>query len=313
MKAITLKEIGSVENLAIADLPMPIPEPDEILIEVKAISINPSETYLRKDKTNHWIFGDDSPVILGWDVSGVVTVVGKNVSGFAVGDEVFGVIRHPGHGKAYAEYAVAPAAHMAHKPANVSHEQAAAATLAALTALQPIQKVTIKPGQKVLITGAGGGVGHFAVQLAKHFGAYVIALASGARREFVLGLGADDFIDYQTQRFEHLVSNVDLVIEAAKVDGHLLRSLEVVKPGGSLISLWSYITADEAAKASKLGVNAFFNMVLSSGKDMKVIAELLRSQAIVPHVSKVFRLAEVARAHAEIEKNHTQGKIVLIP
>ena len=143
MKAVILKGTGGVENLVVTELPVPAPGPDEILIQVKAISINPAETYLRKDGTNHWIFGNDSPIILGWDVSGVVTALGNGVSGFTVGDEVFGVIRHPGHGKAYAEYAVAPAGHMAHKPINVSHEQAAAATLAALTALQPMQKVSI--------------------------------------------------------------------------------------------------------------------------------------------------------------------------
>ncbi|MBT1711013.1 NADP-dependent oxidoreductase [Fulvivirgaceae bacterium PWU5] len=313
MKAIILRDIGGVENLQLVELPLPQPGVDEILINVKAIGVNPADTFLRKDRQHHHIFGNDTPIILGWDVSGVVTKTGPGVEKFNVGDEVFGMIRHPGHGKAYAEYAVAPVSHMALKPANVSHEKAAAASLAALTALQPIQKVKIKPGQRVLVTGAGGGVGHFAVQLANYFGAYVIGVASGSKRQFVLDQGAHEFIDYQMDRFEQVISPVDLVIEAVKSDEHVLQSLEAVKPGGSLISLWSSITDQISGKAKVLGVNAFYNMVVSSGDDMAFIAKLLNDGSLRPHISAIYPLAHVAAAHLQLEKNNTQGKLVLVP
>jgi NADPH:quinone reductase-like Zn-dependent oxidoreductase len=313
MKAIILKDIGGVENLQLVELPLPQPGVDEVLINVKAIGVNPADTFLRKDRQYHHIFGNDTPIILGWDVSGVVTKTGPGVEKFNVGDEIFGMIRHPGHGKAYAEYAVAPVSHMALKPANVSHEKAAAASLAALTALQPIQKVKIKPGQRVLVTGAGGGVGHFAVQLANYFGAYVIGVASGSKRQFVLDQGAHEFIDYQIDRFEQVISPVDLVIEAVKSDEHVLQSLQAVKPGGSLISLWSSITDQISGKAKALGVNAFYNMVVSSGDDMAFIAKLLNDGSLRPHISAIYPLAHVAAAHLQLEKNNTQGKLVLVP
>lgn len=308
-----LKDTGGVENLHLVELPLPQPGVDEILINVKAIGVNPTDTFLRKDRRHHYIFGNDTPIILGWDVSGVVAKTGEGVTKFNVGDEVFGMIRHPGHGKAYAEYAVAPVSHMALKPANVSHEKAAAASLAALTALQPIRKATIKPGQRVLVTGAGGGVGHFAVQLAKYFGAYVIGVASGSKRQFVLDQGAHEFVDYQVHRFEHVISPVDLVIEAVKSDEHVLRSLEAVRRGGSLISLWSAVTEPVSAKAKALGVNAFYNMVVSSGDDMELIATLLSNGSLRPHISAIYPLEHVAEAHLQLERNNTQGKLVLVP
>jgi NADPH:quinone reductase-like Zn-dependent oxidoreductase len=313
MKAVILRDVGGVENLHLVELPLPQPGTDEILINVKAIGVNPTDTFLRQDSKHHYIFGKDSPIILGWDVSGVVTTIGRGVQKFKVGDEVFGMIRHPGHGKAYAEYAVAPVSHMALKPTNVSHEKAAAASLAALTALQPIQKVGIKPGQRVLVTGAGGGVGHFAVQLAKYFGAYVIGVASGGKRQFVLDQGADEFFDYQAGRFEQTISPVDLVIEAVKRDENVLQSLEAVKYGGNLISLWSSVTDAVSSKAKTLGINAFYNMVISSGDDMEFIAKLLADGALRPHVSAIYPLEHVAAAHLQLERNNTQGKLVLVP
>jgi len=313
MKAVILKGTGGVENLELVDLPLPEPGADEILIHVRAIGVNPTDTFLRKSSKHHYIFGNDSPIILGWDVSGVVTKVGEGVVKFRPGDEVFGMIRHPGHGRAYAEFVSAPASHMALKPASVSHEKAAAASLAALTALQPIRKVHIHPGQRVLVTGAGGGVGHFAVQLAKYFGAHVIGVASGSKRLFVLDQGADEFIDYHAQPFERVVEPVDLVVEAVKDDVHVLRSLEAIVRGGSLISLWSSIHDEVARKAEELGVHAFYNMVVSNGADMEFLASLLHTGALKPHVSAIYPLADVALAHLHIEKNNTQGKIVLVP
>ncbi|MET0636867.1 MAG: NADP-dependent oxidoreductase [Chitinophagaceae bacterium] len=311
MKAVVLSGHGGIETLKLADIPVPEIKPDEVLIEVKAIAINPADTLVRANHSLDWIFNGETNKILGWDVSGVVIKTGSAVDLFTEGDDVFGTINHPGHGRAYAEFVAAPASHLALKPINITHETAAAATLAALTSLQPMQKVGVHKGDRVLITAAGGGVGHFAVQLAKYFGAYVIALASGAKRDFVLSLGADEFVDYKTQKFEDVIQNVDVAVEGVKSDGHILRTLHTVKRGGTLISLWSQITPEEADTAAKLGVHAFYNAIQSSGTDMQLIAELLSSGVLRPHISEVYTLKDISLAHAAIEKNNTQGKIIV--
>lgn len=307
----TINGHGGVENFAMALVPIPQIKDDEVLVRTKAVSINPADTIVRSNKEVSWVFGSHQPLIPGWDISGEVVGVGTRVTDFKIGDEVFGALRHPYIGRTYAEYVAAPASDLAHKPANISHEQAAAATLAALTALQPIQKIGIKKGDRVLVTAAGGGVGHFAVQFAKYFGAHVIALASNAKKNFLISLGADEFVDYQQGSFEQRIEDVDLVIEAVKQDGHIQRTMQVVKPGGSLISLWSHVNSDEKAEADRLNVNAFYNMVLSNGQDMKFIAKLLTEAELVPHVAETYPLEAMADAHREIEKGHTQGKIII--
>lgn len=302
---------GGVENFAMALVPIPQIKDDDVLVRTKAISINPADTIVRSNKEVSWVFGNDRPLIPGWDISGEVVGVGSRVTDFKIGDEVFGALRHPYIGRTYAEYVAAPASDLAHKPTNITHEQAAAATLAALTALQPIQKIGIKKGDRVLVTAAGGGVGHFAVQFAKYFGAQVVALASNAKKDFVTSLGADEFVDYQQGRFEDRIADVDLVVEAVKQDGHIQRSMQVIKPGGSLISLWSHVNSEEKAMADHLNVNAFYNMVLSNGQDMNFIARLLAEEKLVPHIAATYPLEAMADAHREIEKGHTQGKIIV--
>lgn len=307
----TIKGHGGVENFAMALLPIPQIKENEVLVRTKAISINPADAIVRSNKDVSWVFGSDQPLIPGWDISGEVVGVGTKVADFKIGDQVFGALRHPYIGRTYAEYVAAPEGDLAHKPSNISHEQAAAATLAALTALQPMIKVGIKDGDRVLITAAGGGVGHFAVQFAKYFGAHVIALASIGKKDFVTSLGADEFVDYQQGRFEQQIADVDLVVEAVKQDRHIQRSMQVVKPGGSLISLWSHVNDEEKAEADRRNVNAFYNMVLSNGQNMKFIANLLEENRLVPHISASYPLEAMADAHREIEKGHTQGKIVV--
>lgn len=311
MQAVILKKQGGVENFVLATVPLPEIKRDEVLIKTKAISINPADAIVRENEHVSWIFGDQRPLILGWDISGEIVAIGSDVREYKVGDNVFGVIRHPGIGRTYAEYVAAPAADISLKPDNVTHQEAAAATLAALTALQPMQKVGVKRGDRVLVTAAGGGVGHYAVQLAKYYGAHVIALASGAKKEFVLGLGADEFIDYQSQVFNETLSNVDLVVHAVRNEGHVVRSLDVLRKGGTLISLWSNISEQERNKAAERGVHAFYNAIRSSGADMRLVATLLENGTLRSHVSREFTLFDMAEAHLEIEKGHTQGKIVI--
>ena len=233
MKAIEIKNGGGVENLVDTQIEIPTVSEGEVLIKVKAISINPVDYKARESEGMlNAVLGPEKPWILGWDISGKVEALGENVTGYKVGDSVFGMINFPGHGKAYAEYVAAPITHIAKKPENVTDEEAAAATLAALTAWQAIvTNAKIKKGDRVLIHGAAGGVGHYAVQFAKHLGAYVIGTASARNREFVLGLGADEFIDYQTQSFENEVSNLDFVFDLFG-DAIFDKSVQTVKKGG---------------------------------------------------------------------------------
>lgn len=316
MKAIILQAHGDASNLVLAEVKVPVAKTGEVLIEVKAVAINPSDTYIRKEESLDYIFGDERPRIMGWDVSGIIAAVGEDVDKFKVGDEVFGAINfpghnHSGHGKGYAEFATAPVTDLAIKPANISFEEAAGATMAALTAWQPLSKAGIKPGDRVLIAPAGGGVGHYAVQIAKHFGAYVIGIASARKRDFVLSLGADEVIDYTTQRFEDIITPVDVVLDGLRGD-HIARSLTVVKPGGRLITLYTPIAGTPLEELAKeMGVNAYYNTVHGSGEDMEKLAGLLADGELKSYISKTFRLEETADAHREMELDNAQGKIVI--
>ena len=190
MKAVILKEAGPAENLELVELPKPVINEYEVLIRTEAFSINPVDIKTRIGKSLYNELKNQNPfIILGWDVSGVVEEVGKEVTQFKVGDEVFGMVNFPGHGKTYAEYVAAPAVDLALKPANILHEEAAAATLAALTAWQVlVTHGKVSKGQKIVIQAASGGVGHYAVQIAKYLGAYVIGTSSSINKTFLLNL-----------------------------------------------------------------------------------------------------------------------------
>jgi NADPH:quinone reductase-like Zn-dependent oxidoreductase len=309
MKAITLKESGEVNNLIITDIPTPDLNPDEVLIHIKAISINPVDAKTRSGKGLYGRLKDDNPLILGWDISG--TVLQSNSSLFKKGDEVFGMVNFPGHGKSYAEYVAAPASHLAIKPKNITHNEAAGATLAALTAWQAlITNAKIKKGDRVLIHAAAGGVGHFAVQMAKHVGAYVIGTSSAANKDFVLSLGADEHIDYKTQAFEEAVKDIDFVLDTIGGE-NIDRSLEIIVKGGTLISLPTGLNEGVTEKAKAKNVNGYFMLVQSNGNDMQSIAELLESKIIKSHVSKVFAFTQMPEAHTHIESGRTVGKIII--
>jgi NADPH:quinone reductase-like Zn-dependent oxidoreductase len=248
---------------------------------------------------------------LGWDISGEITEVGADVTGFKPGDEVFAMIAFPQSGKAYAEYVKAKADELALKPAGVSHEEAAAATLAALTAWQAFHtNAPVKPGDRVLIHAASGGVGHYAVQIAKHLGAYVIATSSAANRDFVLGLGADEHIDYKAQPFETATGDIDFVLDT--IGGEYIdRSLQVMKKGGTIISIVSGMNETVTPKANALGINGHNTRVKPNAENMSTIAGLLQKGIIKSHVSKVFPFEQMADAHLQLESGRTVGKVVL--
>lgn len=310
MKAIILDEFGSATNLHLSNLPIPEINNEEVLIKINSISINPVDIKTREGKG---MAGGikERPIILGWDISGEVTET--NSSHFKKGDEVFGMVNFPGHAKAYAEYIAAPANQVVLKPSNISHNEAAAACLAALTAWQNMTehyKVTM--GQRVLIHAGSGGVGHFAVQIAKHLGAYVVATSSEENKRFVLSLGADEHIDYKAVNFEDETGDIDFVLNMLGSDiGE--RSLSVIKNGGAIISIASAITDAIKEKAQQKQIKAQQTMVKSSGHDMRQLADLLEDDKLRSHVSQVFALDDIQKAHAQIESGRTIGKIVVKP
>jgi NADPH:quinone reductase-like Zn-dependent oxidoreductase len=311
MKAYTLNEAGGVENLVLSEIEQPNPKADEVLVEIKAISINPVDVKVRAvEEVLNMIVGTERPVILGWDIAGKVTAVGENVTQFEPGDSVFGMVNFPGHGKGYAEYVAAPKSHLAKMPANTSFEDAAATTLAALIALQVLQP-RVKQGDRVLIHAGSGGVGHFAIQIAKHLGAYVVSTSSAKNRDFVMSLGADEHIDYREQKFEEVVSDIDFVLDG--MGGEVLEnSLKVVKDGGKIVSLPTHEIPEEVtAYAEQHNIDVSFFMVQSNGADMNTLKGMLETGVLKPHVSKTFAFEEMADAHAQIESGRTVGKVIV--
>jgi NADPH:quinone reductase-like Zn-dependent oxidoreductase len=308
MKAIILKDFGGVDQLEHADLPVPEIKEGEVLVQVKAISINPVDAKARAGKAFAEMLMEEKPIILGWDISGVVKE--STSPFFTEGDDVFGLIRFPGHGRAYAEYVSAPAEHLALKPENITHEQAAAATLAPLTAWQAFSDFgRLRPGQRVLIHAGAGGVGHYAVQIARHIGAFVVATASAENKDFVLSLGANEFIDYKTQRFEEVAKDIDFVLDTVSAE-NAERSLSLLRKGGTLIATAGLSDATKE-KAKARGVFALGMKVQSAGEDMQHIAQLLEEGEIRSEVSRVFPFTQMGDAHLQVETGRTRGKVVV--
>ena len=311
MKAIILQEFGGIENLLMTELALPVILENEVLIEVKAISINPVDVRTRSGMAMADHLKHNNPLILGWDISGIVIDTGAKVSKFKKGDNVFGMVNFLGHGKGYAEYVAASENHLTHKPSNISHEEAAAATLAALTALQLlVHYAKIKPGNRILILAASGGVGHYAIQIAKYLGAHVIGVSSAKNKDFVLGLGADEHIAYDEQLFEDVVCEVDFVLDAFAKDS-LYQSLKVVKRGGLIISLLPMISEDVLQKAKEKNVEVHYSLVKSNGTDIEAIATLLEKGVLKSYVSKSFSFDKMGEAHIEMETGKTVGKIIV--
>lgn len=311
MKTILLQNPGPASTaFTYSETPKPVPAPNEVLVKTHAISINPVDAKTRDGKGIYGRIKDQSPLVLGWDLSGIVEAVGDEVVDFKAGDAVFGMINFPGHGRAYAEYVAAPADQLALKPHNISHQEAAAATLAALTAYQVLRKY-IKAGDRVLIQSAAGGVGHFAVQIAKILGASVTAITSTKNLDFVEGLGADDVIDYTKQPFESVAKDFDFALDTLSGD-MLYRTIPTVKRGGDIISLPSAGFSDDMVEAGqKAGINIGFQMVQSNGQDMKQIADWLASGQLKAEVAQTFPFNQMAKAHLAVESGRTRGKIVV--
>ena len=309
MKTIQLQKAGMDTPLLIMEAEIPVPTTGEVLIKIRAFSINPVDIKTRKGRGLYPKIRDKSPLVLGWDVSGEIVETGESVQGFHKGDEVFGMVNFPGHGKAYAEYVVAPASHLARKPTNISHSEAAASTLAALTAYQNLSG-NIHPEDKVFIHAAAGGVGHFAVQMAKIMGAYTIGTASGKNEEFLASIGLDQFINYREQKFEELVSGVDFVLDAVG-DETLRRSFEMVKEGGKIVSIVTHDSDAFKKLAEKKNVSFDRTMVKSNGNHMQQIAAWLEEEKLKANVFKEYAFEDIEEAHRQVNSGSTRGKVVV--
>lgn len=307
MRAISQATHGTPEVLEQVLLPRPVPGPGQVLVAVRAAGVNPTDWKHRAAG----LFLDRLPLVLGWDVSGVVEAVGFGVTLFKPGDEVFGMLPYPHGVGSHAEYVTGPARAFAAKPAGIDHVQAGALPLAALTAYQAIVDTAgVRSGQRVLIHAAAGGVGHLAVQIAKARGAYVIGTASAPKHAFVRSIGADEVIDYRTTDFRDAVQDVDMVLDPLSGDTRA-RSLDVLRPGGVLVSILPGGDPDEAARAAARGVRVESLLVEADHTGMNAVAELAASGALRAHIEAVFPLAEAAKAHALGETDRTTGKIVL--
>lgn len=328
MKAIRLHEFGGPEVLIYENAPKPSLKAGEVLVKVMAVGVNPPDWYLRgglKMLPPEWRPEIPLPTIPGTDISGVVEAVAQDVKSFAIGDEVYGMIRFPSFGDscAYAEYVAAPVSDLALKPKGIDHLHAAGAPMAVLTAWQflierghdvpnPLQPNLHSPipleGKKVLINGAAGGVGHYAVQLAKWKGAYVIAVASAKHEALLLELGADEFIDYTKTAPEEVINDLDLVLDTlgGPTTGRFLRTL---KPGGALFPV--FLGFSDQEEAAERGVNVSISQVRSSGVQLNEIGHLFDTGIIRTVIDSVFPLEDAAKAHERASQGHIQGKIVL--
>ncbi|NJP69343.1 NADP-dependent oxidoreductase [Streptomyces sp. C1-2] len=312
MRAVTQKEFGGREVLSVGEVARPEPLPTEVLVRVHAAGVNPVDW---KTREGQGMAGLQSlPLTLGWDVSGVVEEVGFGVTTLAPGDEVYGMPWFPRAAGGYAEYVTAPARQWARKPASLDHVHAAAVPLAALTAWQILTDTArVRAGQRVLITAAAGGVGHFAVQFARHLGAHVIGTAGAGRHAWLKELGAQETIDYTTTRFEEAASDVDVVVDLVgdTHDDTSTRALKVLRPDGLLVAVPGGVSPELAAAARAAGVRATGYLVEPDGPALTTIAGLIDAGEVSVEVADTFPLERAAEAHAQGETGRTRGKLVL--
>ena len=297
---------GGPEVLQWEDAPRPRVERGEVLIRVHAAGVNPLDWKVRAGLLNGSV-QHRLPLIPGWDVSGVVDEVGAGVSRFKKGEEVF-AMSDPTRDGAYADYIAVREAAVAMKPKSLHHVRAAATPVSALTAWRSLFDLGhLQSGQRILIHGGSGGVGYFAVQLAKWKGAHVLTTASTKNQELLRKLGADEFIDYTNQKFEHVARRIDMVLDT--IGGETQeRSWPVLEKGGVLISL---LQPPSKEKANQFGVRGMMCSVQPDGAQLRHIAKLIDSAKLRPTIDRILPLSEARRAHELSQNGHVHGKIVL--
>jgi NADPH:quinone reductase-like Zn-dependent oxidoreductase len=306
MKAIEIYHYGGPEELKYEDAEVPAINSDDVLVRVFASGVNPVDWKIRQG--DHRSGQDPSlPRILGWDFSGVIEKVGSSVKEWKVGDEVYGRPDLTRNGT-YAEFVAVRAGEIGRKPKSIDHKTAAGVALAASTAWQGLfEHGGLQSGQSVLIHGAAGGVGTFAVQFAKWRGANVIGTASGKNIDFLEKLGADEVIDYEKEDFSEQLRDIDVVFDTLGGEVQEL-SMKVLKPGGILVGTVGI--KDEKAFA-EAGFRTAAYMAQSRTTDLQQIADLIDAAIVIPVISRVFPLKDAAEAHRVGEKGHMRGKMVL--
>jgi NADPH:quinone reductase-like Zn-dependent oxidoreductase len=297
MHAVLIHETGGPDVLRFEEAERPEPGEGEVLIEVRAASVNPIDWKIRRGLRETQL-----PAVLGNDVSGVVEL--SRIEGLAEGDDVFGIAPSGG----YAEFATAPAGLIAKKPSGISHTQAASLPVAGMTAWQALfDRGGLRAGMTALVAGGAGGVGHLAVQFAKHAGARVIATGSARNRDFVLGLGADEYIDYTSQDVGEVASGVNVAFDT--VGGETTESLvPTLREGGMLVTI---ANAPPEQLAAERGARAELLVMSPSSEQLARIAGLVAEGAVRVEIAQTFPLNKASRAHELSEAGHTRGKIVL--
>jgi NADPH:quinone reductase-like Zn-dependent oxidoreductase len=297
MQAVLIRQTGTPDVMHFEEADRPEPGHGQVLIRVHAASVNPADWKARRG-----LAATRLPAVLGRDVSGTVEL--SRADGFAEGDDVFGYVA----GGGYAEFAIASASTIVRKPPGLSHEQAAALPVAGLTAWQALfDRGALQRGQTSLIAGAAGGVGHLAVQFAKHAGARVIGTGSSRNRDFVLGLGADEYVDYTERDVGEAVSAIDVAIDT--VGGDTTQALvPTLRDGGILVTI---ANAPPEQMARARGARAELLVMSPNAEQLARIAELVAGGEVRVEISEVLSLTEVQRAHQLSETGHTRGKIVL--
>jgi NADPH:quinone reductase-like Zn-dependent oxidoreductase len=306
MKAIVVHEYGDPDVLKYEDMPRPEPKEDQILVRVIAAGVNPVDAMIRSGLFSKYE-KDVFPIIPGADIAGVVAKVGSKITKFKTGDPVFAYVSLKGGG-GYAEYALATERDTAAKPKSLTYVEAAAVPIVALTAWQAlIDNAKLSSGQTVLIHGGSGGVGTFAIQIAKARGAKVIATASTTNQDLLKQLGADVAIDYTKQKFEDVAKEFDVVLDSIGKDT-LARSYGVVKKGGVIVSI---VARPDKAELDKRGIRGAVLSVEPNADELAEIGKLIDQKKIKVIVSQTFPLSEAAKAQEQVATGHTRGKIVL--
>jgi NADPH:quinone reductase-like Zn-dependent oxidoreductase len=330
MKALVLKRYGGAGSLALSDISRPMVKPDEILVQVHAAGLNPIDNMIPKGMFKP-IIKLKLPAVMGSDLAGVVVEVGSRVSRFKTGDEVFASVFDLGVGS-LAEFVAVPESAAAHKPANLDFVQAASIPMVGLTSWQALkERIKLRPGQKVFIPAGSGGIGTFAIQLARHFGARVGTTTSTGNVELVRSLGADEVVDYKKDAFETVLKDYDAVLGTVRGDG-LEKAVGILTPNGALVSL---VGPPDAAFARARGMNALMKFVFGllsrkmrrlagrraasysflfvrpDGRQLAEIGELLESSRLRPVIDKVFPFAQVKEGLAYLEQGRARGKVVV--
>src|SRR5438874_8246811 len=304
MKAVVAHEYGAPEVLKFEDVPRPEPKENEALVHVIASGVNPADPLTLSGKYARE-FGTHLPLIPGYDIAGIVEKTGAKVTKLKGGEAIYG---YPTFGGGWAEYVTVTEGEVAPKPASLSFVEAAAVPMGALTAWQALIDVAqLQPGQTILIHGGSGGVGSFAVQIAKARGARIIATASTANQDLLKQLGADVAIDYTKTRFEDVAKDVDAVLDPVGKET-LARSYGVVKKGGIVMSL---VARPDPVELEKRGIRGAAISVHPDAEDLAEIARLIDAGKIKPVVTEVLPLSEAIAAQRQAETHHTRGKLVL--